>query len=85
MGPAMETEEGETNSGRQRYVTARRRMNNANIRTKDGLIRPNEKMRITKTELCFSGPTAYPSNMLPSRKRTISRTTRRSVYKGQYS
>ena len=63
IGPAMETEEGETNPGRQRYVTARRRMNNANIRAKGGLIRPNEKMRITKAGLCFSGPTAYPSNM----------------------
>ena len=30
---------------------------------KPGLMRRGEKMRIVKAGLCFSGPTAYPSNM----------------------
>ena len=31
--------------------------------TKEGLIRKGERMKITKKGLCFSGPTAYVSNM----------------------
>ena len=30
---------------------------------KEGLIRRGERMKITKKGLCFSGPSAYPSNM----------------------
>ena len=35
-------------------------------RCKPGLIRRGKKMRLVEAGLCFSGPTAYPSNMYPA-------------------
>ena len=64
---AMEMEAAPIVDKRERYATARRRINSINPmdkQQKEGLIRPGERMRITESGLLlFSGPTAYPSNL----------------------
>ena len=63
---AMEMEAAPIVDKRERYATARRRINSINPmdkQQKEGLIRPGERMRITESGLRFSGPTAYPSNL----------------------
>ena len=63
MTTDAETETSEMNPRRERYATAKRRITTSSTPMMTNLIRPNEKMRITEAGLCFSGPTAYPSNL----------------------
>ena len=60
---ATPLDEMETSTRRDRIVTAKRRMNTTNDAKKTILIKPGEKMRVTQAGLCFSGSSAFPSNM----------------------
>ena len=63
MDPDMETEAPPMNDRRERYATARRRINPQPNYKLQGLVLPDEHMRVRASGLLFSGPTAYPSNL----------------------